>query len=256
MLAEEGAFGALVLARDLGARQLSHGEVAAAEVFASAAGVVLALGTTRQALEEMRMNSEHERIARDLHDTVIQRLFALGMRLQAAERLAQEPLANRIRETVDSIDEVIREIRETIFDLNRPDHDGPHLRQQVRKVTAEATEHLGFAPRLAFRGPVEAAVTDDLAGHVLAVLGEALANVGRHAGATGVDVVLTAQDGEVILSVADDGVGISTSPTAGHGLENMRSRACDLGGELKLTRRRPSGTLLTWRVPMQARSSL
>jgi PAS domain S-box-containing protein len=249
MLAEDGAFGTLVLAREVGADQLSHAEVAAAEVFASATAIVLALGSTRQALEEVRMASEHERIARELHDTVIQRLFALGMRLQAAERLAQEPVGSRIRETVDSIDQVIREIRETIFDLNRPDQDGPHLRQLVRKVTSEAAEHLGFTPRVAFRGPVEAAVGEDVSGHVLAVLREALANVGRHANASGVDVVLTAQNGDVTLSVADDGVGISPSPTAGHGLENMRARAEELGGELKLARRSPSGTLLIWRVP-------
>jgi two-component system, NarL family, sensor histidine kinase DevS len=255
MLAEDGAFGTLVLARGVGADQLSHAEVAAAEVFASAAAIVIALGTTRQALEEVRMTSEHERIARDLHDTVIQRLFALGMRLQAAERLAEEPVASRIRETVDSIDQVIREIRETIFDLNRPDHDGPHLRQMVRKVTSEAAGHLGFTPRVAFRGPVEAAVGEDLSANVLAVLREALANVGRHAKASSVDVVLAAQDGDVTLSVADDGIGISPTPTAGHGLENMRVRAEELGGELKLARRNPSGTLLIWRVPPPSRSA-
>ncbi len=107
-----------------------RGETAAAEVFASAAAIVLALGSARQSLEALRMTSEHERIARDLHDVVIQRLFALGMRLQAAERLAQGPAAKRIRETVDAIDEVIREIRETIFDLNRRDSSDPDLRGQ------------------------------------------------------------------------------------------------------------------------------
>ena len=124
------------------------------------------------------MTSEHERIARDLHDTVIQRLFGLGMRLQAAERLAQGPAAERIRETVDAIDEVIREIRETIFDLNRRDSTDPDLRQKFRQVTAEAAGHLGFNPRIAFRGPVEATLDEELTNQLLAVLREALANVG------------------------------------------------------------------------------
>jgi signal transduction histidine kinase len=249
MLAEDGPVGALVLARGSSGRPFSPDEVTTAEVFASAAAIVLALGTARQSLEEIRLTSEHERIARDLHDTVIQRLFALGMRLQAAERLAQGPVAERIRDTVDSIDEVIREIRETIFDLNRPDSDGPHLRQQIRRVSSEAAEHLGFVPRIAFRGPVEAAVSEDIAVHMVSVLRESLSNIGRHARAHGVDVVVGVAEGEVLLSVADDGVGITDQPTAGHGIANMRSRAEDMGGSLTLTRRSPSGTLLQWRVP-------
>jgi two-component system, NarL family, sensor histidine kinase DevS len=249
MLAESGPVGSLVVARSTGAPAFSPSEVNAAEVFASAAAIVLALDTARQALEETRLISEHERIARDLHDTVIQRLFALGMGLQAAGRLAPDPVAEWIRDTVDSIDEVIREIRETIFDLNRPDSDTPYLRQQVRMVAAEAAEHLGFGPRLAFRGPVEAAVTDEMTGHLLAVLREALANVGRHARASSVDVVVSVEDGQVTLSVADDGIGISDSPSAGQGTINMRSRAETLGGSFTVGRRSPSGTRVQWRVP-------
>ncbi len=249
MLAEDGPVGALVLARRPGDVTFSPGETVAAEVFASAAAIVFALGSARQSLEVFRMTSEHERIARDLHDTVIQRLFALGMRLQAAERLAQGPAAERIRETVDAIDEVIREIRETIFDLNRPDSADPDLRQKVRQVAVEAAGHLGFRPRIAFRGPVEAAVDEELTNQLLAVLREALANVGRHAQSTTVDVVLTVADGNVTLAVADDGIGISDAPTAGHGTANMTSRAQRLGGELVLSRRRPTGTLLQWSVP-------
>jgi signal transduction histidine kinase len=196
------------------------------------------------------MTSEQERIARDLHDTVIQRLFALGMRLQAAERLADGAVAERIGGAVDAIDQVIREIRETIFDLNRPDSSGPNLRQLVRSVAAESTEQLGFAPRLAFRGPVEAAVGDELAQHLVMVLREALSNVARHAQASNVDVVLIAADGSVTMSVADDGIGMPEGLSAGHGMENMRARARELGGELLVSGRSPSGTLLRWQVPI------
>jgi PAS domain S-box-containing protein len=249
MLAEDGPVGTLVLARTAGATPFSPAEVSIAEVFASAAAIVLALGTARQSLEAVRLTAEHERIARDLHDTVIQRLFGLGMRLQAAERLASGPVSDRIRETVDSIDDVIREIRETIFDLNRPDTEGPALRQRFRKVAAEVSEPMGLSPRIAFRGPVEAAVSDELAVHLLSVLREGLTNVGRHARATGVDVVLGVAEGDIVLSIADDGVGMSNEPTAGHGTANMASRAEELGGQLTLTPRKPSGTLLQWRVP-------
>jgi PAS domain S-box-containing protein len=252
MLAEDGPVGALVVARDLHAEVFDESEINTAEVFASAAAIVLALGSAREALDAGRIIAEHERIARDLHDTVIQRLFAIGMRLQAAESIAEREVRDRIRTAVDSIDEVIREIRETIFDLNRPDSATPHLRQQFREVAREASEVLGFVPRVGFRGPVEVAVTNSLAVDLISVLREALSNVGRHAEARGVDVVLIAADGTVTLSVADDGVGPTDGPTAGHGIANMAARARKLGGEMTITRRSPSGTLLQWQVPSKS----
>ncbi len=252
MQAEDGPVGSLVVARRPGQPAFTAGEVAAAEVFAAAAAIVLALGSARASLERMRISSEHERIARDLHDTVIQRLFGLGMRLQAAERLADPVVGERIRATVDSIDDVIREIRETIFDLNRPPgaEGRPNLRSHLRKVVDDSVESLGFRPRLAFRGPVEATIGDALMGPLGAVLREALANVGRHAKATAVDVVLAVADGWVTLSVSDDGVGFSPGPAAGHGLENMQARAAQFGGEFSVVRRNPGGTLVQWRVPL------
>lgn len=250
MLAEHGPIGALVVARDHGEQQFSSTEVGIAEIFASAVGVVLALSTTRQALEDARVTAEHERIARDLHDTVIQRLFAIGMRLQASERLADGPVAERIGDTVETIDQVIREIRETIFDLNHPDRDGADVRRAVRSVISEAAGHLGFSPRINFRGPIETAIGEELCAQMIPVLREALANVGRHARASSADVLLTVSDGYVTLSVADDGVGITNQPTAGNGTFNMRDRAEKLGGELTISRRKPSGTLLQWRVPV------
>ena len=251
MHAQEGPMGSLVLARFRAAPPFGQSERIAAQVFASAAAIVLALGTARDSLDRMRLAAEHERIARDLHDTVIQRLFGLGMRLQAAERLAEEPVAERIRATVDSIDEVIREIRETIFDLNRPEgQDVTTVRARIREVVSEATETLGFRPRLAFRGPVDSGVPDQLVVHLVAVLREALSNVGRHAAAHGVDIVVSVADGQAALSVADDGLGITGQPAAGHGLGNMETRATQLGGECTIARRQPAGTLVLWRVPL------
>ncbi len=251
MQAEDGPVGALVLCRAKGDEPFDAGERSAAQVFASAAAIVLALGSARAAVDRMRITAEHERIARDLHDTVIQRLFGLGMRLQAAERLAGEPVAERIRSTVDAIDEVIREIRETIFDLNRPDGaDESSVRSLVRDLVGEAAETLGFRPRVAFRGPVDSAVPDELTGHLQAVLREALSNVSRHARARNTDIVVTVADGSLSLSVADDGVGVSGQPAAGNGLTNMEERASSLGGRCSVGRRHPTGTLLQWEVPI------
>ena len=125
MATQDGPIGALVVARAAAAPMFLPSEIAAAEVFAAAAAVGLALGDARQAIEDLRLVAEHERIARDLHDTVIQRLFALGMGLQGAQRLAEPGVSKRIGDAVRAIDEVIREIRETIFDLNRPAGAGP-----------------------------------------------------------------------------------------------------------------------------------
>lgn len=255
MTAENAPIGALVLARLPDESGFSDDEVKTAEVFATAAAVVVALGGARNAAEAGRLTSEQERIGRDLHDTVIQRLFALGMRLQATQPLAEGPIAERIRETVDAIDEVIREIRETIFHLGRRDADKPHVRNEIRAVAAEAVEHLGFAPRSAFRGPVESAITDRVLLELLAVLREGLANVGRHANATRVDVVVSVDGDGVTLTIADDGAGISDVPTAGNGRVNMATRAEQLGGSFSLTRRDPRGTLLRWNVPGQSQEA-
>ena len=250
MLAEGTSIGALVVARSAGEEAFAPAEVRSLEMFVSAASIVLSLGQAREELHKLQIVSERERIARDLHDTVIQRLFALGMFLQGLERIADGLVAERIGHVVGSIDQVIREIRETIFDLNGPDVSGPDVRKQVREVAAEAAAQLGFEPRVAFRGPVEAALPDEVVPHLVAVVREALSNAARHAKATTVEVVLAAAaDGSVGLSVADDGVGIPEGPSAGHGLANMQSRAAKLGGVLRVARRHPSGTLVEWRVP-------
>jgi PAS domain S-box-containing protein len=253
MVTQEAPIGALVAARRSGAPAFTDAEAAATEAFASAAAVGLALGAARESLENLHMVSEQERIARDLHDTVIQRLFGLGMGLQGVQRLADERIAARIRAAVEAIDEVIREIRETIFDLNRPSAVGLDVRQRVRAVAAEAAESLGSPARVSFRGPVEAAVNEPVLAQVLLVLREALSNVARHARASRVDVVLVADGETVTLSVADDGVGLPEGPLAGHGLENMTRRAAEFGGECVVSRRRPTGTILKWRVPLTRR---
>jgi PAS domain S-box-containing protein len=253
MQAEEGPVGSLVLVRGRGDHPFDQDERAAAEVFASAAAIVLALASARESRDRMRIAAEHERIGRDLHDTVIQRLFGLGIRLQAAERMAEGTVAERIRTAVDAIDDVIREIRETIFDLNRPDgSEGSSFRSRARSLIDEAAETLGFRPRLAFRGPVHSVVSDETSTQVLAALRDALSNIGRHAKASAVDIAVSVAEGSVTLTVSDDGTVILDDQPGANGLADMISRATAVGGECTVTSRSPAGTLVRWSVPMGA----
>lgn len=248
MRAQNGPIGVLVVARPAGSTTFDPVETRSMEVFAAAAAIVVSLGQARRELEQLSLVAEHERIARDLHDTVIQRLFALGMSLQGLQLMTSGRIAERLESAVDTIDQVIREIRETIFELNKPDFGGPDVRQRLRDVATEAADHLGFAPRLAFRGPVEAAISEDLLSDLAAVTREALSNIARHAAATTAEVVVAANQGWVTLTVADDGRGIPDGPAAGNGLTNMENRATRHGGEVHVGRRSPNGTVVEWRA--------
>ncbi|HAM03846.1 MAG TPA: hypothetical protein DCQ30_16720 [Acidimicrobiaceae bacterium] len=250
-LSDDETIGVLVVARPPGAPAFEPSLTASMEVFASAAAIVLSLGAARSELDKMREIAEHERIARDLHDTVIQRLFAVGMTLQALQPLVNGAVADRLGDAVDAVDYVIREIRETIFSLGHPRSSGPDIRQQLRQVVAEAAGQLGFQPRVGFRGPVEAAISQEVSDHLLAVAREALSNIVRHAKASRVEVVLEADAGALTLNVSDDGIGLAGAPSAGHGLENMHSRAHLLGGELEVSAGPLVGTLVRWRVPLE-----
>jgi len=248
---ERETIGALVVGRERGAEPFARTDLMIAQSFASAAGVVLALGRARAELEDLQIVSEHERIARDLHDTVIQRLFAIGMGLQSLERRAGPALAERIDSSVQALDTVIRDIRETIFDLNRARSEGPDLRQRLGAVLSEARTQLGFEPGVSYRGPIESVVDEEVAVHLLAVLREALSNAARHSEATDIRVGVTADATFVVLSVMDNGVGLDRSRRSGHGMGNMSERARLLGGQLELSPADPRGTVLEWRVPVR-----
>lgn len=247
MVSETNQIGTLVVARRRGSGPFTRTDSEILSVFAAAASIVLVLGRTRRELEELRLVSEHERIARDLHDNVIQRLFALGLSLQGVRKLADGLVGERIETAVDSIDEVIREIRETIFELGRPATSS--VRAQLRQLVTESAKHFRIQPRIEFRGPVDSVIGDDLATHLLAVTREAISNAARHGRAGRVDVSLDVLDGSIVLSVSDDGKGFPTNPGAGHGLANMKERAKMLGGSMRVSARDGTGALIEWRVP-------
>lgn len=195
---------------------------------------------------------DRQRIGRDLHDRVVQRLFALGMGLEATKRLFDlELVREQIDRAVDDVDATISEIRTTIFELGDTTLSGG-LRQGVLALVNEMTPSLGTRPEVSFSGPLDSVVPQPMADHLLAVLRESLTNAAKHAHATRVIVSLHAGV-ELLLTVSDDGVGMDpTLSTAEHGLglANLARRAETLDGQFTFEPSLSGGTTLTWRVPL------
>ena len=219
---------------------------------ASAAGVAIENARLHQRVRELALLEDRERIARDLHDTVIQRLFATGLRLQGAARLAQRPeVAERILQSVDDLDITVKHIRTAIFGLEASRRASGGLRQRVLSLASEAAGALGFEPHILFDGPLDT-IAEDRATELLAVVREALTNVARHAGAHRVDVEVVA-DGDLTLRVLDDGRGVGPERRpGGRGLGNMEARAARLGGSVQVKPGPEGGTLVEWRVPLRS----
>ncbi|MFG2090543.1 MULTISPECIES: GAF domain-containing protein [unclassified Spirillospora] len=220
------------------------------ETFAGQAAVALELGDRRRDTERLALLEDRDRIAKDLHDTVIQRLFATAMTLMAVGKITQKrEVAVRVQRAVDDLDDTIRQIRSSIFALQTP-ADEESLRSRVHALVDAAAEQLGFAPSVRLDGLLDTAVDDETGDHLLAVVREALSNVARHARATETMVVIDVGDEDLTLRVEDDGVGI---PQGGRrsGLRNMSDRAGGLGGDCTTRDRPGGGTVLVWRVPLK-----
>jgi len=204
--------------------------------------------------EELALVDDRGRIARDLHDTVIQRLFAVGLSLQGAlTRAASDPVAERIQLAVDEIDITIREIRSSIFALHARRHAAESVRDEIIAVAREAARVLGFEPTVAFDGPIDTALTTEIREHMLATLREALSNVTKHARASAAVVEVGVDGNELYLRVRDDGIGIANGEArTGSGLPNMRERAASFGGRCTISARAGGGTQIDWRVSVGA----
>jgi PAS domain S-box-containing protein len=212
----------------------------------------LATRELMEAHEQLALVDDRERIARDLHDTVIQRLFAVGLSLQGAlSGILDEKTAARVEAAVDEIDGTIRDIRTAIFSLHARRMPTSGLRDDVLATAREAGRALGFEPHVAFTGPVDAATTDAAREHLVPTLREALSNVVRHANATKVEVVVAVSNDAVVLTVSDNGVGIAAGAHGGRGFGNMTERATTLGGQCDVEAAAAGGTVVTWRVPIK-----
>ena len=216
--------------------------------FADYAALTLDRGQAMAEHEELAVISDRERIARDLHDVVIQRIFATAMQLQAAAmRGVSDDVRDLIQRSVAELDATIRDVRATIFELQVP--SAGTVRGELRALVREYAGVLGFAPQLRIRGPVDTAATTDIRESVLKVSREALSNVSRHAQATRVEIALGVADRRLTLTVDDDGVGFGR--TGSHsGLDNAAARAAALGGGLDLDLSPLGGARLVWSVPL------
>jgi signal transduction histidine kinase len=251
--------GVLTVGRLHGAAAFASAYAEVVSGFATQAGVALELAARRADAERLSLFEDRDRIARDLHDLVIQRLYATGMSLEGAMPMITRPeLKTRVSNAVDAMDDTIKDIRATIFALQARDYADaqPDIRASIVAVIDEMTPMLSFAPSLRLGPGLPEQVAGEIGEHVLAVLREALSNVARHAQASRVDVTVeVAEDGMLTVQVADDGVGI---PDGGRrsGLRNLADRAGEFGGELCLGPAdegadRP-GTRLDWRIPIGA----
>jgi signal transduction histidine kinase len=197
---------------------------------------------------ELAVISDRERIARDLHDVVIQRLFATGLQLQGVASLVNDTtIGGRLERAVDELDLTIKAIRGTIFELQHRQSES--LRAEIRGLVREYVPVLGFTPVVLTSGPIDSAVPAEVREQLLPVLREAVSNVARHALADGAQIEVDVSERELRLTVADDGIGL-VEERAESGLRNVRRRAAGLGGSVELSRNEPRGTTLVWLVPL------
>ncbi|CAM5480686.1 histidine kinase [Streptomyces spiroverticillatus] len=249
-----GERGVLVLVRTAGRPAFSAAETAPLPGFAGQAALALELADRRRDAEQVSLLEDRDRIARDLHDLAIQRLFATGMTLQSARRFVEHPEAReRLVRAVDDLDETIKIIRSTIFGLRS--HESPAsgggLRIRAVRTVEEAVAALGFTPALRMEGLLDTDVPHAVADEVVAVLGEALSNVARHAGASRTDVSVVVGQGVLTVTVADDGIGLPEGEQRRSGLRNLEERAELLEGRMTVVAGESGGTRLVWRVPLK-----
>ena len=239
--------GIVVLLRRRGAPEFSKDQVDMMAAFTDQAAVAWQLAVSQRRMHELEVISERDRIARDLHDHVIQRLFAVGLTLQGAIPRARAPeVQQRLADIVDELQNVIQEIRTTIFDLHGGNSGTTRLRQRISDAVA-AFSRDGLRVGVHFVGPLSV-VDAVLADHAEAVVLEAVSNAVRHAGARTISVTIRVED-ELTVEVADDGCGIPPNITPS-GLTNLCDRAGQLGGTMSVTDAAGGGTLLRWSVPL------
>jgi signal transduction histidine kinase len=249
LIGESGARGALIAGRIGRYTTFTAADLDMAETFAGQATIALELADARAAQQQLAALEDRDRIARDLHDHVIQRLFAVGLSLQGMAAKANESASRaRLAQAVEELDETISQIRTTIFDLHDTIPDN-RLRSRVKAVVEELEPVLGVQLELTWSGPLDTLVDSSVITDVEAVVREAMTNVARHAEASTLRVTIGADTDRLTVDISDDGVGLRDNPRRS-GLANLRNRADSRGGTLTLENQEQGGLRLRWSIPL------
>jgi signal transduction histidine kinase len=246
-------WGNLYITETLSGEPFSDDDELLLATFGRVAGSVIDQSNLRRELRELSVAEERERLARDLHDTVIQRLFGVGLGLQMALPLLQDDEArSRVNLALDELNETIHDIRTTIFEIDQDDATLHSLHYRATALTNEVGSRLGVRAKLDMQAGLSEQVSDHCAHHAIQALREILTNVVRHSEATQVHVTMTLEGEYLVLSVTDNGVGFDNVSGFGRGLRNLASRAQDLGGHFDIESNPGSGTLVSWTVLKEA----
>ncbi|MGZ4659860.1 MAG: GAF domain-containing protein [Arthrobacter sp.] len=241
--------GVLLLARAHGAPVFTQAEAESSAVFGSRIGLALDLARVNALREQNLLFTDRERIARDLHDLVIQRLFAAGLSIQSLRRYTLDPVAHeRIAAVTTELDDTIRKLRDTIYSLRTADEEREPLTGRILRVVRESSRSYAVTPKVSLDGPVDS-VGEDVAVHLLSVASEGLSNALRHSGAEDIQVSVAVGRDHVQLLISDNGRGF-TEPDHESGLANMRQRAGQLKGSCTIDSAPGMGTCLKWSVPL------
>lgn len=249
-LSAQGAHhGLLVLVRAPGEGPFLNSDVEMGAVFGSHVALALELDRIHRLREQLVVFTDRDRIARDLHDVVIQRLFAAGLSIQSLRRFTTgESARSRIDSVTKELDETIRDLRNTIYSLQSNSGEPELFSSRILQTVRNVSRPLPFAPHLALTGEIDSVADGITTTHLLAVISEALSNAVRHSGAQAIQVAIEIADGMLTVTVQDNGRGFA-DPAPGNGLANMEHRATELGGSCTVTSTPDEGTTLVWSVP-------
>jgi two-component system, NarL family, sensor histidine kinase DevS len=243
--------GIIILARPAGAALYLQSDIQSSAVFGSRVGLALGLVRARRRREEQLLSTDRDRIARDLHDLVIQRLFGAGLSMQSLRRYTPDPVAQeRISGVTAELDSTIHELRDTIYSMRTGHGQKEPLTGLVMRTVHEGIRNSDFSPKVHLTGPVDETVPDAVVEQLLPVLSEGLSNAVRHSGADEITISLTARADQVELQIADNGCGFE-NPARISGIANMEHRAAALGGRCVIESNPGHGTLVTWVAPTQ-----
>jgi signal transduction histidine kinase len=257
LIVDTRTLGVLVVARFKEDVPFTDSEVRFVQAFAGHAALALEFARVDEDRHQLAVFEDRDRIARDLHDLVIQRLFATGLGLEGLSRLiAKADIADRVIGYVRDIDRTIRDVRNSIFSLQEPAESHGSLRSELLRLAIESSDALGLEPRIGFEGPLDSLVPDSVRADLIATVREALSNAARHSAATAVSVeaVVDPHGRQLTLTVTDDGVGISDQSERRSGLANLSERAAHWSGTFSVRPGRKRGTILAWSISLPART--